>query len=130
MGGIIDQICGTGFLILMVLSISEKKLGDVPLYFAAFLNGLVVIMIGLSFGLNCGYAINPIRDFVPRFFTFAFGWGLEVFTVNNFFFWIPLVCPFIGALFGTLIYTVLIGAHLKQKEIFNEQSKEFLLTRM
>ena len=41
--------------------------------------GLLVTSIGLSFGLNAGYAINPARDFAPRLFTAIAGWGTDVF---------------------------------------------------
>ena len=36
----------------------------VPLYIA-----LAVLGIGICFGFNCGYAINPARDLAPRLFT-------------------------------------------------------------
>ena len=42
--------------------------------------GLVVFVIGATFGFNCGYAINPARDLGPRLFTAMAGWGGEVFT--------------------------------------------------
>ena len=47
---------------------------------APFLIGLIVQGIGLAFGLNCGYGINPARDLGPRLFTFAVGYGAEVWT--------------------------------------------------
>ena len=31
--------------------------------------GLTVLALGICFGFNCGYAINPARDFAPRLFT-------------------------------------------------------------
>ena len=37
--------------------------------------GLTVLAIGISFGYNCGYAINPARDLAPRLFTLVSGWG-------------------------------------------------------
>ncbi len=53
---------------------SEPKVGVKPLII-----GLLVWAIGLSFGFNCGYAINPARDFAPRAFTAMAGWGKDVF---------------------------------------------------
>ena len=44
-----------------------------------FLVGMVVVSLGLSFGINCGYAINPARDLGPRIFT-SFIYGSDVFT--------------------------------------------------
>ena len=34
-----------------------------------FFVGLTVLGIGICFGFNCGYAVNPARDFAPRLFT-------------------------------------------------------------
>lgn len=42
--------------------------------------GLLVVAIGATYGYNCGYAINPARDFSPRLFTYCAGWGTKVFT--------------------------------------------------
>ena len=36
---------------------------------APFLVGLVVLAVGVCFGYNCGYAINPARDLAPRLFS-------------------------------------------------------------
>lgn len=41
--------------------------------------GLVLLVIGAAFGYNCGYAVNPARDFSPRVFTAIAGWGSDVF---------------------------------------------------
>ena len=48
--------------------------------------GFVVVALGLSMGINCGYPINPARDFAPRLFTAMIGaagppgYGIDVFT--------------------------------------------------
>ena len=34
--------------------------------------GLAVLAIGISFGYNAGYAVNPARDLAPRIFTGLF----------------------------------------------------------
>lgn len=45
----------------------------------ALVIGILVVIIGVSLGMNTGYAINPSRDLPPRVFTFIAGWGKEVF---------------------------------------------------
>ncbi|XP_070104861.1 aquaporin-7 isoform X10 [Equus caballus] len=46
----------------------------------ALVIGILVVVIGVSLGMNTGYAINPSRDLPPRFFTFLAGWGIQVFS--------------------------------------------------
>ena len=52
----------------------------------------------MSFGWNAGYAINPARDFGPRLFTALAGWGGEVFSAGDGWWWVPIVAPCLGAL--------------------------------
>ncbi len=40
---------------------------SVPKYLSPLIVGLAVLGIGVSFGYNAGYAINPARDFAPRY---------------------------------------------------------------
>ena len=41
--------------------------------------GFLVVVIGISFGINCGYGINPARDLIPRIFTALAGWKEQPF---------------------------------------------------
>lgn len=58
-----------------------------------------------------GYAINPARDFGPRFFTFIAGWGSEVFTVYDNYFLVPLLAPMMGGPIGAFVYYIFIERH-------------------
>ena len=68
-----------------------------------FLIGLVVVAIGLTFGTNAGYAINPARDLGPRIAHALLpikgkgpsGWHYA---------WIPVVAPLTGAVIAALVY--------------------------
>jgi len=63
--------------------------------------GFAVGAIGLSFGTNAGYAINPARDLGPRLLAWAAGWGDLAMPGNGAwlsnYWWIPIVGPLIGA---------------------------------
>jgi glycerol uptake facilitator-like aquaporin len=65
----------------------------------------------MTFGFNAGYAINPARDLGPRLFTFLAGWGSEVFTAGDSWWWVPIVAPCLGALLGGFAYDALITRH-------------------
>jgi len=71
--------------------------------------GLLVVLIGATFGFNSGYAINPARDLGPRVFTAIAGWGTEVFRAGNAWWWVPVVAPLIGGVLGGWTYDLLIG---------------------
>lgn len=74
--------------------------------------GLIVVALGLSFGANAGYAINPARDFGPRMLAWFAGWKDVAMPGNygnvNSYFWIPILGPLIGGVFGAYVYDGLI----------------------
>ena len=67
--------------------------------------GLLVAAIGMSFGANAGYAINPARDLSPRIAHAVLpikgkgdsDWGYA---------WVPVVGPMIGAVLAALTYSI------------------------
>ena len=85
-----------------VLAVSDQKNVAPPAWLTGPLVGLLVVGIGMAFGFNAGYAINPARDFGPRLFTAVAGWGGGVFTASNGWWWVPVVAPIVGAVLGIL----------------------------
>jgi MIP family channel proteins len=61
-GGFIDQVVGTAVLLLLIFAISDAKNFAPDPKFAPVVVGLAVTVIGMTFGYNAGYAINPARD--------------------------------------------------------------------
>lgn len=110
-GGFFDQVVGTAFLLIIIFALSDEKNAVLHSKSNAFAVSLAVLSIGISFGYNCGYAINPARDFGPRLFTAIAGWGTEVFTTANQWWWIPIIAPLIGATLGGGIYQIFVGLH-------------------
>ncbi|CAF1106893.1 unnamed protein product [Brachionus calyciflorus] len=106
-----DQFFSTSLFIITILGVTDKRNNDLANEHSAFLIGISLTAIGMSFGLNCGFAVNPTRDLAPRIFTSIAGWGSLPFTACNYFFWIPIVAPFIGSIFGTLLYGLFISNH-------------------
>jgi hypothetical protein len=87
----------------------------------------------LQFLQNLGGPINPARDFGPRLFLLCIGYGWEVFSWHDYYFWIPLIVPFFGAIIGTWLYQFFIGMHVpdmpdtqserkKLREMLNDDS--------
>ncbi|XP_031550196.1 aquaporin-3-like [Actinia tenebrosa] len=107
-GGFGDQVFGTFLLVGCIFAILDKNNNAPHKGVAPILIGLTVFIIGATFGLNCGYAINPARDLGPRIFTAMAGWGGGVFTAHNNWSWVPVVACLLGGVAGGLFYMVLI----------------------
>lgn len=107
-GGLVDQIVGTALLLIGVFAIGDPKNAGVPGWMGGPLVGALVVAIGVAFGFNAGYAINPARDLGPRLFTAMAGWGGEVFRAGHGWWWVPVVGPVIGAVLGGLVYDLCI----------------------
>jgi glycerol uptake facilitator protein len=112
-GGFRDQIIGTAILMFLILAIIDLRNTSPAANLAPFIVGLVVVGIGMAWGTNAGYAINPARDFGPRLASFFTGYGgafKDQF--GDVYFWVPIVAPIIGALVGAFLYDLLIGRNL------------------
>jgi glycerol uptake facilitator protein len=127
-GPLIDQIVGTAFLLIFVVAVIDLRNTAVGSNLAPLVIGLGVAAIGMSYGANAGYAINPARDFGPRLFAYFAGWGKVALpgsynsgglAFSNYF-WIPIVGPLIGGVIGVVVYDLFIGdvlhARLKKAE--------------
>jgi MIP family channel proteins len=108
-GGFIDQVVGTALLVGVVFALGDARNTPPAPGLAPVVVGLLVVGLGAAFGFNSGYAINPARDLGPRVFTFVAGWGGEVFRAGNYWFWVPVVAPIVGALLGAWVYDVCVG---------------------
>ncbi|XP_057354739.1 aquaporin-7 isoform X2 [Manis pentadactyla] len=79
--GFLDEVLVTGMLQLCLFAITDKGNNPALQGTQALVIGILILIIGVSLGMNTGYAINPSRDLPPRFFTFIAGWGVQVFSL-------------------------------------------------
>ncbi|WEO96327.1 MIP family channel protein [Streptomyces sp. FXJ1.172] len=113
-GPLVDQIAGTAFLLMLIAAVLDVRNQAVQANLRPLVVGFVVAAIGISYGANAGYAINPARDFGPRLFTYAAGWNSLAFpgSVSGTFssyWWIPIVGPLIGGVVGIVVYDLFVG---------------------
>ncbi|MFE7902390.1 MIP/aquaporin family protein [Streptomyces sp. NPDC057424] len=113
-GPLVDQIVGTAFLVMLVVAIIDLRNTAVKANLGPLVIGFVVAAIGMSYGANAGYAINPARDFGPRLFTWMAGWQDLAFPGSlsgafSGYWWIPIVGPLVGGVIGVLVYDLFIG---------------------
>lgn len=114
-GGLVDQIFGTALLLLVISAIGDAR-NNATGNLGPIVVGFLVMVIGMCFGFNAGYAINPARDLGPRLFTLVGGWGSGVFSAGNYWFWVPIVGPLIGGPLGVWIYDLFVGSRFPSTE--------------
>lgn len=102
----LDQIIGTAILVMVIFAltsaVNNPPLGNTaPLFI-----GLLVVGIGLGWGANAGYAINPARDFAPRIASWLTGYHDAMYSTNGpeLYFWLPIVAPLVGGLIGGALF--------------------------
>ncbi|KAF7729227.1 Aquaporin-3 [Apophysomyces ossiformis] len=102
-----SEFIGTAVLAIVVLGSGNPQ--NIPFSsFQGVMVGIGLTAIILAFGYTSGFSLNPARDFGPRVFTAIAGWGLDVFTVQNYYMFVPLFVPLVGATFGSVVYSVFI----------------------
>ncbi|XP_050183848.1 aquaporin-10 [Myiozetetes cayanensis] len=114
--GFVDQVVGTGVLILGVMGIMDNRNKGVPKGLEPVVVAMLVLSIESSMGANCGCPLNPARDIGPRLFTYVAGWGPEVFSRGNGWWWVPLVAPLVGAAVGTYLYQLCVAFHYPEED--------------
>ena len=111
-GPFVDEVIGTALLAGVVFAVTDELNQPVRANLAPFIVGLIVVAIGISFGANSGYAINPARDLGPRLLALVAGWGDIAFPGDygnvNTYFWIPIVGPLLGGAIGAYMYDFVI----------------------
>ncbi|MEN2737156.1 MIP/aquaporin family protein [Microbacterium sp. X-17] len=112
-GPLLDQIVGTMFLILLIAAVIDLRNTAVQSNLGPLIVGFAVAAIGMSYGANAGYAINPARDLGPRLLAWIAGWGNLAVPGNGPWFsgymWVPILGPLIGGVIGVLVYDLFIG---------------------
>ncbi|EPR44375.1 MIP family channel protein [Desulfovibrio sp. X2] len=107
--GFTDQVIGTAILMFGILAIADFGAKSNTSWTGPFLVALLVVVIGMALGAMNGYAINPARDFGPRFFAFVSGFT-QPNLMNPTVVLIPILGPLVGGPLGALIYDRTTGA--------------------
>ncbi|MEV5705675.1 MIP/aquaporin family protein [Actinoallomurus sp. NPDC052274] len=116
-GALRDQIIGTAILLFLILAVTDLRNSSPAANLAPFIVGLIVVAIGMAWGTDAGYAINPARDLGPRLASFFTGYGTAFRDqYGGLYFWVPIVGPVIGGVLGAGLYQVLIGRFLPAEE--------------
>ncbi len=114
-GPFFDQVVGTFFLVLFIFAIVDRVNLGAEANLWPFVVGLAVAAVGMSFGANAGYAINPARDLGPHVFAYIAGWGQVALPGIDNYVWVPIVGPLVGGAIATVFYEVCIARVLQAR---------------
>jgi glycerol uptake facilitator protein len=108
-----DQVVGTAILVFVIFALVTATNNPPLANLAPVVIGLLVVGIGMAWGANAGYAINPARDFGPRLASWITGYETAMFDQNgNLYFWLPIVAPIVGGLVGGAAFKYLVERYL------------------
>lgn len=109
-----DQVVGTAILVAVIFALTSAVNNPPLANMGPLIIGLLVVGIGLGWGANAGYAINPARDFAPRLASWLTGYQDAWFSANGpeLYFWVPIVAPLIGGLIGGALFVFCIEKFL------------------
>jgi aquaglyceroporin related protein len=104
-----DEFIGTFVLLLVVFAVTDKRNSPPPGYLVPLVVFIAILGIGVAFGMQTGFAINPARDLGPRIMTAMVGYGRQVFDYRSqYWIWSPLLGSVSGGLVAALLYDVFI----------------------
>ena len=116
-----DQVVGTAILVFVIFALTTATNNPPLANIGPVVIGLLVVGIGMAWGVNAGYAINPARDLGPRIAEFVTGYSTAFKDQNGYlYFWVPIVGPLVGGLVGGAAFKFLIEAHLPEDDVVDD----------
>lgn len=114
----------TMLLLWLIMAIGDDHNGLPRGALAPILVGLLVAVIGASFGPLTGFAMNPARDFGPKVVAYFSGWGSIAFTAGRDipYFIVPIFAPIVGACLGVLGYKLFFSHFLLNNTVELKQT--------
>ncbi|WP_340616492.1 MIP/aquaporin family protein [Xenorhabdus entomophaga] len=113
----IVEVIIAAVLLCLILALTDDGNGIPRGPLAPLLIGILIAVIGGSFGPLTGFALNPARDFGPKLVAYLAGWGDIALTGGRDipYCLVPLVAPVVGAILGAFGYRKLIARHLPRE---------------
>ncbi|OBS83292.1 hypothetical protein A6R68_22710, partial [Neotoma lepida] len=108
--GFLDQVLGTWMLTVGLLAVLDRRNKGVPAGLQPVVAGLLILAIGLSMGVNCGFPLTLPGPWAHSSSPTLLAGG-EVFSAGNGWWWVPVVAPVVGSTLSTATYQLLVTLH-------------------
>jgi aquaglyceroporin related protein len=115
------EFTGTMILAFIIVVASDKQNLAPPHGLLPLVIFIVLLGLGVAFGMQTSFAFNPARDFGPRLLLTFAGYGKELYTYRSqYWLWCPIIGPSLGAQVGIGFYDLF----LKQRESADSANTE------
>jgi aquaglyceroporin related protein, other eukaryote len=108
----LSEMTATSLLTISVLALGDDTNAPPGAGMNAFIVGLLITVLGMSFGSLTGLAMNPVRDFAPRVTLYFLGFSpSEGLWGDGYWFKVNWLGPMLGAVLGGFLYdaTIFVG---------------------
>ncbi len=102
----VSELVASAFLQFGIFSITDNYNAGATAATFPFALMLLITAIGGSFGVQTGFALNMARDLAPRVAATILGYGGEMWSQGGYYFWVPIVAPFLGTFIGGGLYDI------------------------
>lgn len=121
-----DQIVGTAILVFVIFALTNPRNRGPLANLVPVVIGLLVVAIGMAWGANAGYAINPARDFGPRLASFITGYSTAWVDQDGVqYWWLPIIAPIIGGLIGGAVFKYMIDRYIPAENAPSPVGREY-----
>lgn len=112
------EVTATALLVLVACALLTPANNPPLANLTPMLIGWLVVAVGMSWGANSGYAVNPARDLGPRLASLLTGYENALYDqYGNLYFWLPIVAPILGGALGAWLFSVCIEQFLPTAEL-------------
>ena len=112
------ELVATALLVFVICALITPANNPPLANLTPLLIGWLVVAVGMSWGANSGYAINPARDLGPRMVSLLTGYESALHDQNgNLYFWLPVVAPILGGVLGAGLFRLLIEQFLPTADL-------------
>ena len=111
-GGFIDQVVGTALLVGVIFGITDTRNSPAPAGLAPVVVGLLVVVIGATFGFNAGLRDQSGARLRPAAVHLRRRMGRRSVSRRQRWWWVPIVGPCVGGVLGGLVYDICVGKWL------------------
>ena len=103
-----NEFMGTALLTVTILALGDDQNAPPTAGMNSVVIGFIITCLSMAFAYQTGAALNPSRDFGPRLALLVLGYGRQLFTGTQYWFYGPWAGSLSGSFVGAFLYDFFI----------------------